>query len=214
LHLNNYGHKFTLSKSATSPFLDLKEKRGPGEILKDISVKQYKEVYRKYKKLSEIGKVEIIQFEYNDLNKTLSELGDMLEIHRRQWPSAYKAPDFHNNLVSYGLKSGIMHFTALKVNDYTISWRICFIFRKRYYSYMPAMRQEYRQYSPGKYHQFFCIDYAYRNEFEIFDFLRGSEKYKGLFTNESEIIGGFESKNSSMQSMFKNTIVGIKNRLL
>ena len=45
---------------------------------------------------------------------------------------------------------------------------------------MPAIREEYHSYSPGKISLLHCIQYAIDNNYKIVDHLKGDEAYKRI----------------------------------
>ena len=140
--------------------------------------KQRTELHRRERRLKALGALEFHVFEPEDLAQAEASLALMLPCHARRWPSAYKAPGFHQNLLRQALPRGLAHFSELRLNGQPISWRLGFIYGKRFYSYMPAFRQEYAASSPGMLHLARCIEYALGRGLETYDYLRGEESYK------------------------------------
>lgn len=112
------------------------------------------------------------------------ELPNFLHEHRAHWPNAYKAPNFHANLLKFGLPSTIVRFDMLKIDSLTIAWHLGFHYRKRFYYYMPAANQQWLAYSPNKLLLFELVSRAIAENDQIFDHLRGAENYKRGWTSE------------------------------
>jgi hypothetical protein len=196
-----------------SSFIDLNESTSFNAFLDTITDKQKKELKRRQTRLEELGKIEIKHYSKNNLKEALIELQEMLKVHINHWPKAYKAKGFHMNLVKRGLEAGLLHFSVIKLDGYSISWRIGFFINKVYYSYMPAYRYEFSKYSPGKFHLLICIKYAIENNCLIYDLLKGNEKYKEEWATGFEPIGGFTFKSNHVSSGIRNTLQEIKNSL-
>jgi len=195
------------------PFIDLNLIKDKETFIPTVSGKIYKEISRRYSRLGELGQIEVTHYNSGTLNKALLELNDMLEIHDKRWPESYKAPEYHSNILKYGIKEGIVHFSTVKLNGTTISWRLGFILSKRYYSYMPAYEPMYSKYSPGKIHLIFCIKYAIENGCEVYDLLRGTEKYKDEWSTGHDLITKIEVRNSRIGSIVRNSLEDIKRKI-
>ena len=131
----------------------------------------------------------------------------ILDEHTKKWPNSYKAPGFHDKLIKYGLSEGISHLSELRLNDKAISWHLGFIYKARFYWYLPVYKAEFSQYSPGKVHLYFCIEDAIKKNANIYDFLRGDEDYKSLWTKESIPIYELSWSSKGLISQARNMCV-------
>jgi len=195
------------------PFINLRGIKEVEVVGPIVSTKVNKEIQRRIRRLGELGKIEFYNYDSENLNTALDELKDMLAVHAKHWPKSYKAIGYHSNLILYGLKEGIVHFSTIKLNGTTISWRLGFILNKRYYSYMPAYKPEYKKFSPGKIHLDHCIKYAIEHDCEVYDLLSGSEKYKDEWATGYDLVSKIEIKNTKLSSRFRNAIEVFNKRL-
>lgn len=164
---------------------------------------------RQMRRLSEIG--ELRYREYNSWNEIpASTFEEFMCQHANRWPHAYKAPGFHENLLKYGLDSGVVHFSTLKIGDKEIAWHLGFKYQGRYYYYMPAGNQEYFKYSPTKVHLFYLVRNALVQGFDIYDHLRGEENYKSGWSNHHEYVNTISIRNSAISSKMKEKLLSVK----
>ncbi len=71
------------------------------------------------------------------------------------------------------------------LGDILISYRIGFKANEKYYDYNLAFNPDFGKYSPGLLSLNNLLQYLYENEFKTFDFLKGGEKYKNLWTDKA-----------------------------
>ena len=159
------------------------------------------ELRRREKRLQEIGELSFRI--YNELDELLRILPEFLELHAKKWPNAYKPPNFHSTLIRYTNGANLLRFSELSINGKAFSWRMCFRFKKTYYSYMPVYLVSYRKFSPGTIHLLKCINDAITKNDVIYDQLRGGENYKQDFMEQSKSIYTFERIRSNLISSSK-----------
>ncbi|TLU83405.1 MAG: GNAT family N-acetyltransferase [Chlorobium sp.] len=153
--------------------------------LSDISKNLRQDISRCKRRMSEKGVIQYKIHNNSSINKALLELDEMLEVHSNRWPLSYKAPGFYQTLIKNAIPLNIVHFSVLVLNDKNISWQISFIYKEKYYSYMPAYLKEFAEYSPSKVLMAFNYQYSYNNGIKILDHLRGEHKYKKEWNTES-----------------------------
>ena len=181
---------------------------------KNFSKNSISELKRRKRRLLELGNYNFTTYAHTTICEAVLELSDFLETHNQRWPNAYKPPGYHRRLLQVGLKSGLVHFSVLKLSGVSISWRLGFIFRHRFYSYMPAFKTEYRKYGIGKLHLLYCIEQAMKNNCDIFDQLRGQEEYKNDFQSGYTTLIKYNIDFSSMKSNLKTTAVRLKKKVV
>ncbi len=142
-----------------------------------------------------------------------SDLPVLLEYHRLRWPKAYKAPDFHRNLLRLGLDGGVIHFSRILLGDEVASWRLGFLYKDRYYSYMPTLNPKLLEYGVGKLHLLRCIDFAIRQNCSVYDQLRGSEMYKSEWTQDDAPVYSYRWLNAGVSTKIKCFLEMIKNKV-
>jgi len=198
-----------------APFSNIGHFENSAQLLKSLSISLRGDINRQMRRLNEIGNLSYFMYNSDTLNEALTSLPEFLERHHNRWQNAYKAPDFHYNLINDGLKSGIVHFSELRLNNNPVSWHLGFVWNNRFYYYMPVIDQAYANYSPGKIHIFKLMEDAIEKKLLIFDHLRGDENYKAGWAKEQSLLYQFISINNSFHGRTKNWFVdSLKQRLL
>lgn len=199
-------------ESDIAPFYDLTQFTDSENFLQSLKTSLRGDIRRQIRRISELGP--LILHHYNTVDEALNILPQFLKLHSDRWPGAYKAPGFHKNLIVYGLKSGIMHFTSLKSGDRTLSYHLGFTYSKTCYYYMPVIDPEYENLSPGKVHLFKLVERAIAERNKIFDHLRGDENYKEGWTNRVQSLYKFSYQNISLTSKVRNEVHSIKEKIV
>jgi CelD/BcsL family acetyltransferase involved in cellulose biosynthesis len=195
-----------------APFCDLGQFTDSENFLESLKASLRGDIRRQIRRIGELGPLSLYQ--YNTVEEALNILPQFLKLHSDRWPGAYKAPEFHKNLIVYGLKSGIIQLTSLKSGDKTLSYHLGFTQNKTYYYYMPAIDPEYENLSPGKVHLFKFVERAIADGIKIFDHLRGDENYKEGWTTSVQSLYRFSYQNTSLASKFRNGLYSIKKRII
>lgn len=73
---------------------------------------------------------------------------------------------------------GPAHFSALYLNEQSISWHVGFAIEGTYFSYLPAYDASCAYLSPGKLHLYFLFEEAIREHCHTVDLLRGVSDHK------------------------------------
>jgi CelD/BcsL family acetyltransferase involved in cellulose biosynthesis len=193
------------------PYIDLSVFSDSDLFLQSLKKNLRQDTKRRVRRLEENDDVTFQVFTENELAQALQTLPDLLDHHIQRWPNAYKAPHFHENLIKALLPKGLLHFSRICIGTKTISWRIGFIYKTRYYSYMPAFDIEYNQYSPGKVHLFYCIDDAIKRGLKTYDQLRGAELYKNEWTNTVDSVWTYHISSDRFSTSLKTKLLGLKN---
>jgi CelD/BcsL family acetyltransferase involved in cellulose biosynthesis len=193
------------------PYIDLSTFSDSDAFLQSLKKNLRQDTKRRVRRLEENDDVTFQVFTENELAQALQTLPDLLDHHIQRWPNAYKAPHFHENLIKALLPKGLLHFSRICVGTKTISWRIGFIYKSRYYSYMPAFDIEYSQYSPGKVHLFYCIDDIITRKLNIYDQLRGAELYKSEWTGTVDSVWIFNKSKDNLITYLKIKLIDLKN---
>jgi len=193
-----------------APFCDLTDFNSIEEYLQSLKTSLRGDIRRQLRRMEEVGTISLV--EYSNLPEVLDVLPGFLQLHKERWPKAYKAPGFHENLVRYGLESGIVHFSVLKAGNEVLSYHLGFKYSGVYYYYMPAIESRFENLSPGKIHLYKLVEYAINNSFRVFDHLRGDENYKAGWTKQVKSLYRFSSMSGRAVSKYRNKLVSLKNR--
>lgn len=188
---------------AMCPFCDISRYQESGKYLPSLKASLRGDLRRQMRRLEEQGCVGYHVYQENELHAALEALPGFLDLHALRWPNAYKAPDFHANILRLGHPQGVVHFSELRLNDQAISWHLGFVDHKRYYYYLPAIDPAFQRFSPGKVHLLKCVEDAIRRKMFIFDHLRGEESYKSGWTEDYVQLKKLEVVRGSMASGVK-----------
>ena len=213
IHERNLSTCFDTIYSEPCPYIPICGISTLDEFKSTLPRKLRLDINRRTKKASEMGEIEILTYDYNSIDSAISIIPHMLHLHSQRWPKAYKAPNFHKNLIAEGLKSCVLFFNQMNINNLPISWRIGFIYKSIFYSYMPTIDPNFLKLSPGKLHLINCIDYAITNNYSKYDQLRGSELYKSEWTSQYDTIYNIRKRNTAITSQIKYRLNSLKTKL-
>lgn len=191
----------------TCRFVTIKDFCSIDDYLATLPKKTVQELRRRKKRILEQHTLEYIVFDKGDRKEAGKELEKLLHHHAQRWPKAYKTPGFHAMLVDRCLEAGLLHFSVLKLDGISASWRLGFVDGKTFYSYMPAVDYAYKQYSLGNIHLVNCIEWAIQSEFSVYDSMRGAENYKNEWYSESLSLYEIRLKKMNPISTTRNVFV-------
>lgn len=193
------------------PSLSLLSLNNDDDLFKFLKTSLRGDVRRQTRRLQEKGELAFKRYtSWEDASETFDKF--MTE-HRNKWPNAYKAPHFHENLLKNGLKSGIVDFTAMTVDNVPIAWHLGFHYDGRYYYYMPCGDREYAKMSPVKVHLFNLISLSIQNGDTVFDHLKGDENYKDGWSDSFQYVYNATIENSSLSFQLKHSISKLAHKL-
>jgi CelD/BcsL family acetyltransferase involved in cellulose biosynthesis len=201
-----------MTETEIAPFCELTKYKDSTEILKSLSTSLRGDIRRQQRRIEERGKLHLEKI--TDFEIAHNILPEFLKNHCIRWPNSYKAPYLHENIIKYGLKSGIVHFSVLRCNDEVLSWHLGFISDKKFYYYMPVIDPAFEKYSPGKIHLFKLTELSLNCGLEVFDHLRGKENYKLGWTNNFSSLYKFRYVRNSPLSVTREMLCKIKNTLV
>jgi len=166
------------------------------EIRKKWGKKHRNDVNRQFRRLQELGQLKLKVFsDYDDIS---SNLNIFLKLYKEKWKedgfaSKFESPKMQNHymLIADKMRTKSLHFSALLLNDEPISYHFGFQLNGWFYYYKPVYNIEYKRYSPGKVHVDFLIKDGYKHKWKAFDFLKGTEPYKFLWTSNERQIASF-----------------------
>ncbi len=114
------------------------------------------------------------------------------DLHKKKWnkqnmPSKFNDPNvcgFYMGLVKDLSSSDILELSVLYLNNDIIAMHYGFVYNNRYYWYTPTHNYQYEKYSPGKLLVAELVKTSIERKINVFDFLRGNEKYKYFWTDK------------------------------
>jgi len=206
LHAQWLTSDMTITSSEQCPYISLSAIKSTEDFKQTLPSKLRHDLSRRLRRLGELGTVEFKVFTADEKTEAIAELAEFLKFHSQRWPNAYKAPEFHQHLIEKGLLSGAVHFSVIRLNEKTISWRLNFRDNKVFYSYMPTINPDFQSVSPGKIHLLFCIEDAINNGISVYDQLRGDELYKNEWTSLSSEIFNIEWSRKNVWELINQVI--------
>lgn len=201
------------AQSEICPMLRLDDLDTEEDLMKFFKTSLRGDIRRQIRRLSEIGELKLVEYpDYDSIPESTFET--FMKHHSLRWPNAYKAPDFHKNLLRYGLKAGCTHFSVLMAGNQEIAWHLGFEYAGRFYYYMPVGHHEFFKFSPTKIHLFFLVRRAIENGLTVFDHLRGEENYKDGWSNDAQHVNNYHLRLDSMSTHIKTNILKIRGLIL
>ena len=194
-------------KEQECPFIELNKFDTFDDYLMSLSKSTRKE-YRKSK--NSLEKLGLLEYQVYGKTEALHTLDEMLLQHSKRYPNAYKAVDFHKNLINTLSDSNLIHFSIISLNKKVISWRIGFIYKKIYYSYMPVFDNHFSKYSVSKLHILFVVENLFDENYLIYDLMRGAKNYKKSFSTNSKSVQSYEFINFKLSSQIKRKLIDLK----
>ena len=195
------------------PYIDLTPFDTKDDFVQSLKKNLRQDLRRRSRRLEENEDISFKVFGVDNITEALDTLPTLLHYHIQRWPNAYKAPHFHENIIKTLLPLGILHFSCIMLEQKPISWRIGFIYKDCYYSYMPTFIPEYNKYSPGKLHLLYCIEDAIKLKLKKYDQLRGAELYKNEWTKTTDTVWQFNKVQNTTLSLIKTKLISLKNEL-
>lgn len=178
-------------ESAVCPYIDLAGKKSLDDVLAGCSGSHRGDVKRQIRRLAAKGELSVRRFEIDEIEEAENALRRFFIAYDGQWAPkglhAFESPlgrSFLEGVLRDLLPTGLLHFSVLYCGDTPIHWHLGFVFRDRFYFYKLASDQQWSNYSPGKVHTAFLIEYCIDNGVRFFDFLYGDEQYKFSWTSK------------------------------
>ena len=120
-------------------------------------------------------------------------LSKLFALHQKCWNargvkgnfSDDKIKSFHKNATRYLLSNDFLKLCILQVDGDAISALYAFQYKKTLFYYQSGFNPEWSSYSPGTVLMWKCISDASDRGMAEFDYLRGAEPYKKLWSNNS-----------------------------
>ena len=197
------GVYFKWLKEETCPYVDLSLYQNYDHYFSMLGKSLRKDIRKRIRMLEEFGKLSFHVYGQSDLIAVLDSLPEFLKVHATRWPNAYIPPGFHEALLRNTIPLGLSHFSEIRIDDLPISWELGFRYRKCAYSYMPAYVKKYAKCSPGKVHLSFLLEESFEKGIREFDFMRGSEEYKGKWTDDNRSLYCHKHFDTKLQSRLK-----------
>lgn len=195
------------------PLICVEEFENYDTFMATLKSKERSDIRRQEKRLRELGEFEYKIYDINEIEEASKSIQIMLEHHSLRWPNAYKAPNFHNNLLDSLLNQGFIHFSEIIIDGKTISWNLSFQFNGVYYFYMPTYVEKFKTYSPGKINMFLALQDCFNNKFRVFDMLKGAEDYKRKIPTKDIQVYKIKFYNTKLSTKIKRLALDVRTKI-
>jgi len=144
---------------------------------------------KKLKKLRD--EIQVIHRIVQDEGARAKGLADLFMLHEKRTRatkvrSNFLSADtkrFHDALSRFFLKEGLLNFHLLYSGETAIAARYGFTYKKKMFSYQSGFDPEWKKRSVGAVMVYLVLEDAFNNRLVEFDFLKGAESYKSLWSN-------------------------------
>ena len=181
INKNNLKTKFNIliDEEDVAPYLILP--KSWEEYLLNLNKKRRHEIKRKIRRLEEN-----VDFSSGDLHSISDKdeiLEDFFRLHRlsseeKKTFMNKKREEFFTDLILNYLSKESLLYSYLKIANKTVACSISFTLNNNRYLYNSGFDPEYIKHSSGLLNHVFAIKRSIENNFNIFDFMRGNERYK------------------------------------
>ena len=195
------------------PIIELENFTSYNSLLESLKSKERGDINRQTRRLKEFTDYEFKVYKKNELKDAIKMLPKILYHHSLRWPNAYKAPNYHYNLLENLLPLGFVHLSEIRVNNEAISWNLSFQYKGIYYFYMPTYDEKYKKYSPGKINMFLALEDTISKGFSKFDMLKGAENYKNKLPIQENKVYKLILNNDTLLSKLKRQLLNVKSKI-
>lgn len=206
--IENIGEIIATKKA---PFIDLTQFNSLNDYLKSLSANNRKSKRRALKKLKAQFSVEFETVIDGQIDAALFD--QVIQLKKNQLDKMgltsrlFESPTEIKRLKAIILKPNKEFqcvFSLLKCDDKIAAAEIGYLYHDIYYSFLGAMDERYKSYSPGSCQLVKTIEWAVANKVKIFDFLAPEDAYKFSWADD----GYVEVYDFILPLSFKGQIVG------
>jgi len=188
--LLNRDFKASAASIQTCPYLTLPATTD--ELLSTLSSRLKNTIKRKLKKAE---KADIVFSTQTSGDEIEPQMHALFELHQKRWQSqdhlgSFAKADiraFHLDSASTNIPNDNLILFTLKQSGYTIATLYAFKHNEKIYYYQSGFDPDYSEFSPGTILMWKAIEHSISNGLRCFDFLRGDEGYKSLWTTTQRI---------------------------
>lgn len=197
-------------KDDICPYMDLTVFQNEEDLLKFFKTNLRKNLQRRWRRLSELGTVELVDFKtWKDASL---EFDAYMSAHAARWPNAYVVHGFHKALLTDEMLAGPVSFTALRVGDQTVAWHLGFEDNDCFYYYRSAVNPDFYLYSPGNLHLWQLVKRAIDRGLKVYDHLRGEELYKDGWSNGVQYVNSLHVNGPGFGSKLRRLLYNLRKR--
>lgn len=201
-----------------APYIGLDSYRSFEEFLSGRSSNHRTDVRRRFRRLSELGEIELRVFSKEEQEPAVEELTRMVSAYEALWagtPSVglFRVPgtlSFYEQLIRELLPAGFLHFSVLHVSGAPISWHFGFLHRRILHWYKPTYLPEFSGYAPGKVHMSMLVKEGIARSWRRIDLGGGTEGYKFRWTDDALELRQVSWRTRTLRSKFCRAVRAVK----
>lgn len=180
---------YSLKISYPCPFLPINSSWET--FLQTKSKKSRYNLRRFLRKLEEIGEVHFQT--YREPQQVATMLAKAYNVHEKRWEKQYTGTSFSSSSITEAFFSeiaeryaqrGWFELTTLEIDEKLVAFSYSFIYRGRFYYYIPSYDPQFYEYSPGTVLLTYLLEDAFNRGLKEFDFTRGDEEYKSKWAQQ------------------------------
>ena len=210
--LEKKGSHFIVKKKVVDVCPYIRIDNDPETVLRRIEKNQ--SLRRKINRLRKLGNITFRH--YTELPEMEEALASLLEAYLRRFDERKlrkRLPqelEFHRQLLRQMYQKDAIRFGVLELEGRAIAQHFGFAYDGVYHWVRPAFDAAYAAYSPGSIILYHLIDYAVKNGFREFDFLRGKEPFKTETTDHCRKVMIVKLYKSFAKSILCNVATSLK----
>jgi CelD/BcsL family acetyltransferase involved in cellulose biosynthesis len=175
-----------------------------------------KEIIKKDRKLKKEGKLIFSKVQSNQEIEPI--MNTFFTFHCERWsntdtPSKYRNKEERDYAIRTAknlFKSNLLHLVYLQYNNEIIAIDFGMTDGKKLYLYLHAINIKYKKYSVGQLLTYYLIEHAFKEGYQIVDFLRGDEDYKKKWGTDENFNVKYMIFNQSIKSKILYTLYKIR----
>ncbi|MEC1374195.1 GNAT family N-acetyltransferase [Heyndrickxia oleronia] len=205
---------FKRKKSDICPFINFTDNSDDFKI--KLNKNLMKEIIKKDRRLKKEGKL-VFSIVQSD-QEIEPIMNTFFTFHCERWsntdtPSKYRNKEERDYAIRTAknlFKSNLLHLAYLKYNNEIIAIDFGMTDGKKLYLYLHAINIKYKKYSVGQLLTYYLIEHAFKEGYQIVDFLRGDEDYKKKWGTDENFNVKYMIFNQSIKSKILYTLYKIR----
>lgn len=208
--------RFDIQKATVSPFISLTG--GFDEYMKRFGKKNRHNMTRLRNRLRQTYGVEYKICDNSKAFEIESVLKDLFELHQlrkqeTQTKSTFRGQEiieFHRSLAARFADKGWLSLSSFRKEDKAIAVSYGFTFAERFNYYQNGFDPAWNRHSVGSSLILELIENSYNEKLKEFDFLRGNEGYKSVWTEKSRTLWNANIYNKTFRGRVIKTAYGLR----
>jgi CelD/BcsL family acetyltransferase involved in cellulose biosynthesis len=145
-----------------------------------------KRIERKSRKIGSEGRAEFHMHGPDEREAVLGWLPDLEAAQSARYPETVLAPGLLENIVTEGMRGGLVRCSVFRLDGRPISWRVDYLLSGTLYLGFCAIDGKHGRHSPGHLHAYSCLEWHMARGGTAYDLLIGEQAYKHDWTDGAE----------------------------